>query len=62
MVVASRNGESKSIINSNSSNNINNENNNNNNNNRSVKIFIMTLGFISALCYECDYDFDYDVV
>ena len=61
MVVVNRNGESKSIINSNSSNNNNNENNNNNNN-RSVKIFIMTLGFISALCYECDYDFDYDVV
>lgn len=61
MVVVSRNGKRKSIINSNSSNNINNENNNNNNNNRSVKIFILTLGFISALCYECDYDFDYDV-
>lgn len=58
MVVVSRNGKRKSIINSNSSNNINNENNNNN---RSVKIFILTLGFISALCYECDYDFDYDV-
>lgn len=62
MVVVSRNGKRKSIINSNSSNNINNENNNNNNNNRSVKIFILTLGFTSALCYECDYDFDYDVV
>ena len=61
MVVVNRNEESKSIINSNSSNNNNNENNNNNNN-RSVKIFILTLGFISALCYECDYDFDYDVV
>lgn len=61
MVVVSRNGKRKSIINSNSSNNINNENNNNNNN-RSVKIFILTLGFMSALCYECDYDFDYDVV
>ena len=61
MVVVSRNGKRKSIINSNSSNNINNENNNNNNN-RSVKIFILTLGCISALCYECDYDFDYDVV
>lgn len=58
MVVVSRNGESKSIINSNSSNNINNENNNN----RSVKIFIMMLEFISALCYECDYDFDYVIV
>ena len=61
MVVVSRNGKRKSIINSNSSNDINNENNNNNNN-KSVKIFILTLGFISALCYECDYDFDYDVV
>lgn len=60
MVVVNRNGESKSIINSHSSNNNNNENNNNNN--RSVKIFILTLGFISALCYECDYDFDFDVV
>lgn len=61
MVVVSRNGKRKSIINSNSSNNINNENDNNNNN-RSVKIFILTLEFISALCHECDYDFDYDVV
>ena len=41
----------------------NNSNNIINNNNRSVIIiFIMTLEFTSAVCYECDYDFDYDSV